>query len=435
MAVTPLGLTLRCYGVGFGDCFLLTFHYGGRRIDRHVLIDFGSTQRPPRAAASLMKAIADDIATIVGRRLHVLVATHRHADHVNGFATNAQGTGPGDVIARLTPGLVVQPWTEVPEAPGDATGPGTRLTGAANDAFRLALTHMREVAAVTRTEARHLTGALRQEIVFLADEGLANRSAVENLARMGKAGRAAYVHHGSRLPSLRTLLPGVDIDVLGPPTIAQKGDVVRQRPRHADEYWHFTRFWRQHAATARLATPDAAEPFPNAEWIADARAPIETRWFTRRLKRVRGQQLLRIVRAMDSALNNTSVILLVRAGGKKLLFPGDAQWENWEYALERNRESLVDVDVYKVGHHGSLNATPKTLWETFARRSRDTQAPGRLCTVMSTRSDSKHGHRENNTEVPRETLVHALQLESDHRSTQELEPTGDLVLTLEFDLT
>ncbi len=54
---------------------------------------------------------------------------------------------------------------------------------------------------------------------------------------------------------------------------------------------------------------------------------------------------------------------------------------------------------------------------------------------MSTRSDSKHGHRENNTEVPRETLVQALQLDSHHRSTQELEPTGDLVLTLEFDLT
>jgi hypothetical protein len=37
----PSKLTLRVYNVGFGDCFLLTFHYPAR--DRHLLIDFGST--------------------------------------------------------------------------------------------------------------------------------------------------------------------------------------------------------------------------------------------------------------------------------------------------------------------------------------------------------------------------------------------------------
>ena len=53
---------------------------------------------------------------------------------------------------------------------------------------------------------------------------------------------------------------------------------------------------------------------------------------------------------------------------------------------------------------------------------------------MSTRSDSKHGHEENDTEVPRRTLVTELKRNSTHRSTQELEAAGDLVLTLEFDL-
>lgn len=216
MAVSPVRLTLRCYGVGFGDCFLLTFHYPGRRIDRHVLIDFGSTQRPPRATGNLMAAIADDIAAVVGRRLHVLVVTHRHADHVNGFATNASGTGPGDVIARLEPRLVVQPWTEVPEAPGDATGLPAGLGAAADAALRLSLERMREVAAVARVEARHLPKTARDEITFIADDALANRSAVENLARLGRKTKAAYVHHGRRLPALGTLLPGVDVEVLGP---------------------------------------------------------------------------------------------------------------------------------------------------------------------------------------------------------------------------
>ena len=64
---------------------------------------------------------------------------------------------------------------------------------------------------------------------------------------------------------------------------------------------------------------------------------------------------------MGDAMNNTSVILLMKAGTKKFLFPGDAQWENWAYALGKRLKSLSDVDVYKVGHPGSLNATPKTL--------------------------------------------------------------------------
>ena len=43
-----------------------------------------------------------------------------------------------------------------------------------------------------------------------------------------------------------------------------------------------------------------------------------------------------MLRSMDDELNNTSLILLFEIGGKKLLFPGDTQWENWEYALSNN---------------------------------------------------------------------------------------------------
>ena len=45
----PTSVTLRAYQVGFGDCFLLSFHYAGRRRTRHVLIDFGTTSLPKGA--------------------------------------------------------------------------------------------------------------------------------------------------------------------------------------------------------------------------------------------------------------------------------------------------------------------------------------------------------------------------------------------------
>jgi len=432
MAVKPERLTLRCYGVGFGDCFLLTFHYTGSTGDRHVLIDFGSTQRPPNAKAGLMKMIAKDIASVVGTQLHVLVATHRHADHINGFATNPSGTGTGDIIAKLNPALVVQPWTEKPDAPADFIGTGRSMKGA-DAALRLTLTRMTAVAAAVARQARHLPAAARSEIQFIAEDGVANLSAVKNLARMGQKTKAAYVRYGSKISAFKTLLPGVKVSVLGPPTIRQKSDVLDQNPVNPTEYWHFANFWALRAAPNNLA-PNI-DLFPRARSLrALDQMPAEARWFVRRLRAVRADQLLGLVRSMDGALNNTSVILLFEAGGKKLVFPGDAQWENWELALKKNAALLKNVDVYKVGHHGSLNATPKTLWNAFSKRSEQVGTSGRLVTVMSTRTDSMHGHPENKSEVPRQTLVDELKRKNLHRSTQELEPDGDLVLELQFDL-
>ena len=427
----PTRMTMRCYGVGFGDCFLLTFHYSGNAQDRHVLIDFGSTQRPPNGKKGLMQLIAKDIAAVVGERLHVLVATHRHADHINGFATNKSGTDTGDIIAKLKPGLVVQPWTERPDAPRDFKG-STKSMRAANDALRVTLARMTEQIPSIRSEAaRHLPAA--SEIDFIAEDGVKNLSAVKNLAKMGKATKALYASYGSSAAAFRSLLPGVKVTILGPPTISQKADVLNQNPQNKDEYWHFARYWAHRAQRTRLRP--AGLPFARAKSFRTlSQMSVEARWFVRRLRIERSDQLLRIVRSMDDALNNTSLILLFQAGKKKFLFPGDAQWENWELALKKKAVLLRDVDVYKVGHHGSLNATPRTLWDAFSRRSDSVGSSGRLVTVMSTRSDSKHGHTEKNSEVPRRTLVTALKQQSVHRSTQELEPTGELVLTLQFDL-
>jgi hypothetical protein len=131
-------------------------------------------------------------------------------------------------------------------------------------------------------------------------------------------------------------------------------------------------------------------------------------------------------------LNNTSVILLFEVGNKKLLFPGDAQIENWSYALShtRVRQMLAGVDLYKVGHHGSRNATPKSLWNLFTRRSA-TSEPGRLRTVLSTMA-RKFGDVDRGTEVPRASLVQTLKAQSDYFSTQDIQGKlyADISITL-----
>jgi hypothetical protein len=417
---TPREVRLRTYQVGFGDCFLLSLFYEGDKA-RHVLIDFGTTSLPRDCPDDQMLQIAEDIRAVTGGRLTAVVATHRHRDHVSGFATLKDGGGSGDIIRELQPELVVQPWTEDPAAPRDWAGAG----GADGPGHALAaLEHMHLVADAALRESQRpgaearLGLRVRQELAFLGQDNIKNRSAVENLLQMGEASRAEYLHYGMR-SGLEDLLPGVSVRVLGPPTMSQWPAVRRQRSRDDEEFWHLqAAAWQAGGALAA----DGAELFPGAPAVEGC--PPGTRWFVKRMEQVRGQQLLSIVRALDRAMNNTSLILLFTIGRFRLLFPGDAQIENWLYALEEapdrdvNRAELAKVDVYKVGHHGSLNATPKKLlWDKFARRKK--AGPGRLCTLMST-MPGKHGKVKNRTEVPRRPLVDALEKESDLTRTDTL---------------
>jgi hypothetical protein len=139
---------------------------------------------------------------------------------------------------------------------------------------------------------------------------------------------------------------------------------------------------------------------------------------------MRDEELLAILRSLDGVLNNTSVILLFEVGDRRLVFPGDAQLENWHYALrecdeaEAIRERLASACFYKVGHHGSLNATPKSLWNGFERRDAKPER-GRLATMVSTAA-GKHGSTARGTEVPRKLLIDELTKMSDLKNTQSL---------------
>ena len=120
------------------------------------------------------------------------------------------------------------------------------------------------------------------------------------------------------------------------------------------------------------------------------------------------------------------------------VFPGDAQLENWQYALreapdaDATRARLKTARLYKVGHHGSLNATPKSLWNGFEHRGPEA-APERLVTMLSTAAD-KHGSLARNTEVPRRVLVEALGTASDLHNTQSLRTKAQFWIDAEFPL-
>ena len=64
---------------------------------------------------------------------------------------------------------------------------------------------------------------------------------------------------------------------------------------------------------------------------------------------------------------------------------------------------LRGVDLYKVGHHGSRNATPRTLFNLWTEpRTRDRK----MTALMSTKPGVFPGKPGSGTEVPRQTLAH-----------------------------
>jgi hypothetical protein len=293
---------------------------------------------------------------------------------------------------------------------------------------------MNRYAGHVRMLAKTLRGSslkpMREQLDFLGDDNeLANRAAVVNLMTMGRL-KARYLHCGAR-SGLETLLPGVKVHVLGPPTLEQDARIETQTDKQKDEFWHLrASFWARRAALDTGAARRTPPLFPSH---LRKRAPWDARWFKFQSQRELAESMLSIVRRLDDAMNNTSLILLFEIGDTCLLFPGDAQWENWRYALEQAkvRKLLARVNVYKVGHHGSLNATPKSLWSELANRGGKSKSH-RLLSLLSTK-DHVHGSGDRNTEVPRETLVTSLRKDSTLIDTREAK-AGDLRITQELTL-
>jgi hypothetical protein len=125
---------------------------------------------------------------------------------------------------------------------------------------------------------------------------------------------------------------------------------------------------------------------------------------------------------LNAFLNNQSLVVLFTFKGKKLLFVGDAQAGNWQHWLfdtkERKVESgmtadakeiLTSLDFYKVGHHGSSNATPKAVVEAMSQGRRFTA----MCSTEAGVYGTEHpDDPSKGTEVPRDPLCERLDAES-----------------------
>lgn len=411
---------VRMYQVGFGDCFLVSLEYDeplpDGRAERHLLIDYGSTRSAREGRAKgRMRDVAALIKGHTNGKLDVLVVTHRHKDHLFGMSDD---TGAA-TLRELDPTLVLRPWTEDPDLGSEADGPAMAgdpaAVGAASARFAQDLSAAQE--AVGRIAA---SPGLHAGLKAAAEEQVKNADAVELLDELSEQGRGRYLFAGADAGTA-SVVPGLEVTVLGPPTVEQDARVAKQDEEHA-EYWMEALHASLHRA-ATDATVDGADPEPTVRV-----GPGPVRWLIERLSSQKTHSVARLVRKLDDALNNTSLILLLEVGGVAMLFPGDAQIENWQFTLDQLaaddglKQKLAGVDLYKVGHHGSRNATPRSLHALWVDRS-DALPP--LTALMSTRPDV-HGESEA-TAVPRATLVTALQQVATLISTDDLDQAEPFV--------
>lgn len=336
---------MRMYDVGFGDCFLLTIptSQGVRR----VLFDCGSIKTGSLPMKKVVEAVLEDVrdAENGSPRIDVVVATHRHKDHVSGFDHPAW--------AGVQVHEVWMPWTEDPT---DTEGKRIR-----DIQSRLAaqLTTQLQTNLKAAEEADRERLAARLELALNA---LSNEGAMRTLHR-GFAGsplRRFLPVKESRLPWFESsALPGVTVHVLGP---SRDADIIRDLDPPAGQSYL--------KLMESLGGGDARDPSPfSPDWrMRPEDYEGEFQELSMNLTE-KDRTILRqigfgfdeaVAAALDQAVNGTSLMLILQIGSATLLFPGDAQWGTWHKALETPefRSLLRETNFYKVGHHGSHNATP-----------------------------------------------------------------------------
>jgi beta-lactamase superfamily II metal-dependent hydrolase len=333
-------VTVRMYNVGFGDSFLLTFPAADR--PRKVLVDCGSHAAGPGpvpigdVAGQIVKDVteADGVA-----RIDVVVATHRHQDHVAGFQS--------PVWKGVRVSEVWMPWTEDPNDP-DAKKIRDAQSG----------------GAASLHAALRLSGA-PDHILDLVANCLTNEKAMSTLHE-GFTGAPARLFlpkkGGERKPFASASLPGVTVHLLGP---SRDPAVIRDMdPPTGKGYLRLAGsdgnggsglpFRRRWALTPKEFDATAA--------FAHLRLPEKYR---KNVDALGEDDDLAVAVALDAAVNGTSLMLMFEIGKAFLLFPGDAQWGTWNAVLSdpASVDLLKKTVFYKVGHHGSHNATPKDFVE------------------------------------------------------------------------
>jgi len=398
-AVAGASVRARMYRGGLGDCFLLTFPRPGAS-PFHMLIDCGVFFQSPNEKQR-MRDIATDIKSATKGTIDVLVGTHEHYDHLSGFK-HAR-----DIFASMSIKQVWLPWIDKPGEPRAAWL--RAIENKLKQGLQLALQQARKDPAL-RARALGLEQVLQFGGNPLAADYSEQLGEVKRWLREDLGATVQYLEpHGAAIE----LLPGVRVYALGPPikeTFFRRMNDSKTAP---ETYEAFSLFAVPGFAALPPAPGDRAVTATDVEGLTQ---PFESRWHIDAAKAAawriprRPDQIAKapdlaffgtrygfkdddglawrridnnwlaeaeaLALQLDSLTNNSSLALAIEVGAARrvILMAADAQVGNWlsghegTWSATSSAGASITVSaadllgrtvLYKVGHHGSHNATLK----------------------------------------------------------------------------
>ena len=191
-------------------------------------------------------------------------------------------------------------------------------------------------------------------------------------------------------------LPGVKIHVLGPP---RDPELIEELDPEADGETYRALALRAAAKVGQSPRRSSRRSATNGS-VKDEEPGyrLDAGEIARLKVLARGADALAAAHKLDDMINSTSLVLVLQIGAARLLLPGDAEWGTWKVILanEDARALLRGATFFKVGHHGSHNATSKTLVEQIL--------PKKIPAMISTQEGE--GNYRNN--IPLGDLLDAL---------------------------
>lgn len=420
MQAPESGVTVRMYRQGHGDCFLLAFK--DERIAENeeadkaffMLIDCGYKPGSQILEDTPIKNVVEQIGIACDFHINIFVVTHEHQDHVNGLSKFKNFTidemwlawteNPDDELAN-------QLRERFKDTLISLVGAARKLSISIDPLEKKLSKHLSDLLEFETENERE---KFQVHKAFSADkvEGITNKKAIKFIRE--KTGKEATFlePHGS---SYR-LYEGSEVRVfsLGPPRnlelllsldpIAGEGfatenaapdpavaafsaaarDFTSKETR--EQFEPFARRYRISGADIanwRLIKKASKEgPLNSEERSKQAIAMFFERYYPEKANKD-SAEWRRVDRdwlgpseglalRLNNEVNNTSLVLAIELPNSKkvLLFTGDAQrgsWISWDDEMFgdrfgsqlKARDLLGRAVFYKVGHHGSHNATLK----------------------------------------------------------------------------
>ena len=392
-AGSPPRLAIRMYRHGLGDCMLLRFAKPeGSQFS--LLIDCGLIT-VAQDSKTKMNKVAADINEATNGHIDVVVMTHEHWDHASGFSEMQAR----DTFDKITIGEVWYGWTEDPQ---NELGKRLRKERAEKvKALTIAMTAFSSSGEPAMKKRGEQIGSYLRFFGHDAGDSLGAAGAAVGRTRgafeylMHRRGVKTRYLYPTKPPLTLRGVPNLRVYVFGPPE--DESYIKKSTPsKRNSEVYEFdgdlgftaglsAAFSRFGSATngdthdcpfdgsLRLRCPGSVhrhssslDELMKATWDLPG-----NEW--RRIENDWTQAAENLALNLDTHTNNTCVVLAFEFTdtGEVFLFPADAQVGNWLSWQELSwnvkgdngggqvkvSDLLERTVFYKVGHHGSHNAT------------------------------------------------------------------------------